>query len=201
LSGGGRDGSARFRQRARTAELVERITMIAFSKLAILSEQHVLLPGAADAALDVLHATADMVQGAAVPGLTCSIENVASGGLRSLFETRHDYLVVAFGRAFPEHLVLIGCAPLGSALEISVFVTGSERLGRRLRRLLIYGRDAVLRDEVGAELGPRQAAALAARIEVVRGCVDQALADIAAPGADPFAESLEPERPHTESED
>ena len=175
--------------------------MIAFSKLAILSEQHVLLPGASDAALDVLQATADMLQDAAVPGLSCSIESVAAGGLRSLFGTRHDYLVVIFGRAFPEHVVLIGCTPLGSALEVTVFVAGAERPGRRLRRLLLF-RDPLRRDEIGAELGPREAAALAARIEVVRGCLDRALADIAAPDADRrFAESLEPDRLDTESED
>lgn len=174
--------------------------MIVFSKLAILNEQHVLLPGASDAALDVLQATTDMLRDAAVPGLSCSIESVASGGLRSLFGVRHDYLVVAFGRGYPEHSVLIGCTPLGSALEISVFVAGSERPGRRLRRLLLFG-DPLRRDEIGAELGPREAAALASRIEVVRGCLDQALADIAAPDPDPFAASLQPDRLDTESED
>ena len=175
--------------------------MIAFSKLAILSEQHVLLPGAADAAFDLLHATADMLQNVAVPGLSCAIESVASGGLRSLFGTRHDYLVVNFGRSFPEHLVLIGCAELGSALEVTVFVAAGERPARRLQRLLLFGRDRVRRDEVGAELGPRETATLAARIEVVRGSLDQALAGIGAPGKVPFAGSPALEDRDTESED
>jgi hypothetical protein len=175
--------------------------MIAFSKLAILSEQHVLLPGAADAAFDVLHVTDYLLQDAAVPGLSWSIESVALGGLRSFFGARHDYLIVNFGRVFPEHSVLIGCTPLGSFLEVSVFVAGAERFGRRLRRLLLFGRDALRRDEVGAELGPRQAAALAARIEVVRSCLEQALADIAAPGEVPFAGSPALEDRDTESED
>jgi hypothetical protein len=175
--------------------------MIVFSKLAILSEQHVLLSGAAERTFDLLHATADLLQDAAVPGLSWSIESVASGGLRSFFVARHDYLIINFGRAFPEHSVLIGCTPLGSALEISVFVAGAERLERRLRRLLLFGRDAVQRDEVGAELGPREAAALVARIEVVRNCMDQALANIAAPGEVPFAGGPDLEDRDTESED
>lgn len=175
--------------------------MIAFSKLAILSEHHVLLPGAAHAAIDVLYATTDMLQGVAVPGLSCSVESVASGGLRSLFGTRHDYLVVNFGRVFPEHLVLIGCAPLGSALEVSVFVAAAERPARRLQRLLLFGYDPVRRDEVGAELGTRQTAALAARIEIVRSCLDQALTDFSAPGEVRFAGSSDLEDLDTEAED
>lgn len=175
--------------------------MIAFSNLGILSEQHVMLPGLAEAAFDVLHATADMLRDSAVPGLSCSIESVASGRLGFFLGSRNDYLVVKFGRRFPEHLVLIGCVALGPALEVSVFVAAAERPARRLRRLLLFGYDPVRRDEVGSEFGPRGAASLAARIEIVRGCLDQALSGIADQQSQSFAEGLGVEDLEADRED
>ena len=153
--------------------------MIALSRLAILSEQHLIVTGDPDAALDVMQATADGLHDLDIPRLTLAIESVGAGGLLGFLRKRHDYLVVRFGREFPEHLVLIGCSELGSStLQVSFLAAAKERLGRRLRRALLFGDDPRRHDEVGSELGPR-AADIAVRIEAVRICLDEALNSVA----------------------
>jgi hypothetical protein len=172
----------RFRRRAHTVELKERNVVIVLSRLAILSEQHLLVPGESEAAQDVLQATADGLQDLDVSGLYWAIESVESGGLLGLFRPRHDYLVVGFGREFPEHYVLVGCSALGSStLQVSLLVAATERLTRRIWRAFRFGGDPKSRDEVGRELGSR-AGALAVRTEAVRFCLNEALSTIASIG-------------------
>jgi hypothetical protein len=154
--------------------------VIALSRIAILNEQHLLVTGDPETSLDVIQATADGLQALDIPRLTWAIESVGTGGVLGFLRKHHDYLVVRFGREFPEHLVLIGCSELGSStMQVSFLVAASERLGRRLQRALLFGDDRRTRDEVGSELGPR-AAGVAVRVEAVRTCLGEALNSVAA---------------------
>jgi hypothetical protein len=157
--------------------------MIALSKIAILSEQHLIVAGDPDAALDVIQATADGLEDLEIPRLTWAIESVEAGGFLGFLRKRHDYLVVRFGPEFPEHLVLVGCWGLGaSTLQVSFLVAAAERFGRRMRRALRVGADRNGYDEPGAELSHRQAASLSVLIESVRLCLDQTLNTFAGNG-------------------
>jgi hypothetical protein len=174
--------------------------MASFASLRIINEQHLLVPEAADLVFDLLQTIMEKLHEVAVPGVSSSVQTIASGALGSLFGRSRDYLVVAFDR-FPEHSVLIGVTEIGRGMHVSFYVATSSRLARRVRRAFLFAWDPERRDEVGSELGPRQAAALSVRIEAVRFCLDQALNAIAGGGGAPLGTYAELKLPELRHED
>jgi hypothetical protein len=146
--------------------------MASFASLGIVGERHLLVPNGADLTFDLLHTIREKLRDVGVPGLSCSVKAIASGTLASLLGRSQDYLVVAFDR-FPEHSVLVGATEIGAGLEVSFYVVASTRFGRRVRRAIRFAWDPDRRDEPGAELSFGDAAALGARVETVRYCLEE----------------------------
>lgn len=166
--------------------------MIAFSEVLVIREEHLFLPKVSVPPVVLYDAVTQAIEEGNLPAVVGTIEPVASGRLGALFGCGPDFLVIRFGRKFPEHLVLIGSNEVGGAgVAVTFRVLVAETSRRKLLRLLRFAGRPELRETPGSELTTAELSDLTALVSVVRSALDSVLELL--PGA---SSDLDPLGPH-----